>query len=546
MKTRWVPNRMRQMARTLRGVRDGLKYGKDLLSTPVTSTDALAAVRARMPQRGQAFLEMLERTVFGYQDSPYRALLADAGYDLERVRTLVRQEGVESTLRRLCADGVYIAIEEFKGHRPAQRGGKTYRFSEKDFHNPLVTSGLPASSGGTRSQGIATTISVANHRMGAEHLSVALAAYGVEAFPAVIWLSSPGASLWGVLTWSAMWNAPPVWFTQLPARWEGFNQTYPLYMAIRAWARFKGLRLPVLNYAPPGEEWRVLRWVTSPVAERGCTVMTTPSSALRLALLARQEGRSLAHVTFVTIGEPLTSGKLGTIRSVGARAFSSLGFTEFGRATYGCASARSEDETHVCLDAVAVIQRRRSVDRLGQEVDALLFTALRSDARRILLNMETGDYAHMFARDCGCLLETLGWNVHLENIRSFEKLNAEGRLFFGSQLIALVEETLPAEFGGDPTDYQVLEQEDEEGFTRLSVLVHPRLGPLPEDAILRRVQDTLAPSDKVGSEIWSKRGTIRVLRLPPMLTKAGKLMPLHHLGAGVELQDAGGVPAART
>src|SRR3989304_6190335 len=79
-------------------------------------------------------------------------------------------------------------------------------------------------------------------------------------------------------------------------------------------------------------------------------------------------------------------------RAAGARAFSSLGFTEFGRVTYGCAAAEG-DETHICSDAVAVLQYPRRVDHLGTEGDAPLFTTLRPDARRILLNVETGDYA---------------------------------------------------------------------------------------------------------------------------------------------------------
>jgi hypothetical protein len=74
------------------------------------------------------------------------------------------------------------------------------------------------------------------------------------------------------------------------------------------------------------------------------------------------------------------------------------------------------------------------IDHLGTEVDALLFSALRPYARKILLNMETGDYASIVQRQCGCPLESLGWTDHLQDIRSFEKLNAVGRMFFGSAL----------------------------------------------------------------------------------------------------------------
>ncbi|MGH2454194.1 MAG: hypothetical protein ACRDF5_10620 [bacterium] len=521
--------RVATLTRRLMSARSGLAYARALLAEHVTAESAMAAVRARMASREQKFLEMLERTVFGFPDSPYRPLLEAAGYDVPQVRSLVGQVGIEGALRVLGADGVYISIEEFKGLREARRGGRVFRFSEKQFHNPLIRSGLPASSGGTRSGGIATTISVANHRMGTEHLALALAAYGVQDVPVVVWLSSPGASVWGVLAFAAMWNSPPRWFTQLPPRIKGREHTHPYYRAFRAWARLRGLRLPVVDHAPPGEEGKVLHWITQEARGR-CLVFTTPSSSLRLALAAQASTTSLQGVTFLTIGEPLTPAKLEAIRRVGARAFSSLGFTEFGRATYGCASPAGPDDTHICRDAVAVIQRRRAADHLGSEVDALLFTTLQPDARRILLNMETGDYATMHERQCGCLLDRLGWTDHLESIRSFEKLNAEGRLFFGSHLITLVEEILPAHFGGDPTDYQLVEAEDEQGFTRLSVLIHPRLGPLDEEEVLERVQRALAPADGTTAAVWSQRGTIRVRRSPPLMTGAGKLMPLHHLG----------------
>ncbi len=517
------------LIKRLESVRSGLAYARALLAEHITPESAMEAVRRRMASREQRFLDTLERTVFGFPDSPYRPLLEAAGYDFPRVRGLVGDVGIEEALRRLCADGVYISIEEFKGLRQARRGDRVFRFNEKQFRNPRIRSGLPASSGGTRSSGIPTTISVANHRMGAEHLALALAAYGVQDFPVVVWLSSPGASVWGVLAFAAMWNSPPRWFTQLPPRIEGREHTHPYYRAIRAWARLRGLRLPVLDHAPPGEEGKILHWITHEARGR-CLVFTTPSSSLRLALAAQASTTSLDGVTFLTIGEPLTPAKLEAIRRVGARAFSSLGFTEFGRATYGCASPASPDDTHICRDAIAVIQRRRAADRLGSEVDALLFTTLQPDARRILLNMETGDYAAMQMRRCGCLLEELGWTDHLEGIRSFEKLNAEGRLFFGSQLITLVEEILPARFGGDATDYQLVEAEDEHGFTRLSVLIHPRLGPIDEQQVLEQVQRALGPGDGTTAAVWSQRGTIRVRRSPPLMTSAGKLMPLHHLG----------------
>ena len=53
--------------------------------------------------------------------------------------------------------------------------------------------------------------------------------------------------------------------------------------------------------------------------------------------------------------------------------------------------------------------------------------------------------------------EALGYTTHIHTIRSWEKLTSEGMTFCGHDLIRLIEEVLPARFGGRPTDYQFVE-----------------------------------------------------------------------------------------
>ncbi len=510
----------------------GFLYARTFLRDRITPAAAMAAVRVRLGSRADTFLDTVEGAIFAYPGSPYRLLLEAAGYDLGRLRELVARSGVEAALQQLCRDGVYVSIEEFKGIREARRGKRIFRFHEQDFHNPLVRSGFRASSSGTRSGGLVSRNSPANHRMRAEHLAVTLAAYGLPDTPVAVWSpeAAGGAALRKVLTLSVVQAGPLRWFTQTSGRFSSTAETYSYYLGIRAGARSRGVRLPRPTYVPFGEESRVLRWMTDEAGQQGCALSTTPSLALRLARAARHRGASLAGLTFLTTAEPLTRAKLAAIESVGGRAFSNFAFTEFGTAACGCASPRSSDDTHVCRDAVAVITHRRAVDSLGSEVDALLFTSLQPQARRILLNMETGDYARMTAHRCGCLLETLGWTEHLEEIRSFEKLNAEGRFFLGSHVIALLEEILPHRFGGDPADYQLVEHEDAEGYTRLSLLMHPRLGPVDEGALLDCVDRTFAECCHACARVWKEVGTLRVERAAPIPTRGGKQMQLHHLG----------------
>src|SRR5262249_39280888 len=69
--------------------RRGFAYGAAALWEPITAAGAVAAVRARLRDRAGVFLDVVERAIFAVPDSPYRPLLAAAGYDLARVRTLV-------------------------------------------------------------------------------------------------------------------------------------------------------------------------------------------------------------------------------------------------------------------------------------------------------------------------------------------------------------------------------------------------------------------------------------------------------------------------
>lgn len=507
----------------------GAGYVRALFRDRVDLADVRRVVRARTERREAAFLEMAERAIFAYPDSPYRPMLAAAGVDWPGLRSLVGERGLEGTLGLLAGRGVYVSIEEYKGTRECRRGAMTWRFTESTFRNPLITSGLVASSGGTRSPGLATTIAPSNHRLGAEHLALALESYGLAQAPVIVWLAyTHGASLWAVLALLAAGHRVPFWFSLLPPTVEERRGVFARYVGVRAAVTLHGRRIPPATHLPIGQESWVVEWLAR--RPEPCGIFTTPSAALRLALAAARLRARLEHVTFVTIAEPLTPAKLAAVQAVGARAFSSLGFTEIGRATYGCSTSAAGDDGHLCRDAVAVIQRRRAVDRLGTELDALLFTAVQPDARKTFLNMETGDYANLSTRRCGCPLEALGWREHLTEIRSFEKLNAEGPPFSGAKLIALVEEILPQRFGGDPTDYQLLEEEDHDGFTRLSILVHPRLAGIDEDAVLACATEALwTTHGAVSTQVWTEANTVRVRRAPPMLTKAGKCFPLHHL-----------------
>lgn len=97
-------------------------------------------------------------------------------------------------------------------------------------------------------------------------------------------------------------------------------------------------------------------------------------------------------------------------------------------------------------------------------------------------------------------------------------------------LIHVLETVLPSKFGGEPIDYQLVEQETGSGFTRLSLVVHPAIGPVDEDALTRTFLDTIGWGDgamKMASVLWDQAGTLTVRREAPISTKMGKVQPFH-------------------
>jgi hypothetical protein len=160
----------------------------------------------------------------------------------------------------------------------------------------------------------------------------------------------------------------------------------------------------------------------------------------------------------------------------------------------------------------------------------LLFTTLYPQAALLHLNVENGDYATLEERPCGCALERVGLTLHLHRIRSYEKFTAEGWTYFYGDLYELMERTLPDEFGGGPGHYQLVEEEDENGQTRLTLLVDPEVGDLDEEKLGVRVREEflrgVLGSQWVARAWWYRGETFRIRRKAPYASARGKILPL--------------------
>jgi hypothetical protein len=93
----------------------------------------------------------------------------------------------------------------------------------------------------------------------------------------------------------------------------------------------------------------------------------------------------------------------------------------------------------------------------------------------------------------------------------------------------ILDELLPARFGGSALDYQFAEEEDSNGFTRLTLRVAPHVALPDESAVVEFVLGALEQSGggaSVAQSLWRKAGTLRLRREQPAMTQRGKMMPL--------------------
>ena len=158
-------------------------------------------------------------------------------------------------------------------------------------------------------------------------------------------------------------------------------------------------------------------------------------------------------------GEPYTDAKAAVIKQTGSRAVCHYAMVEAGLIGLGCPARAHVDDVHLVTDKIATIEHDKQVGRTGVTVKALFHTTLLAASPKLMINVESGDYAVRSEHECTCGALPAGFKSHLHTIRSYEKLTSEGMNFLGTDLLALVEQVLPAQFGGCSTDYQFIEQE---------------------------------------------------------------------------------------
>ncbi|MBI3998790.1 MAG: hypothetical protein HY355_07120 [Armatimonadetes bacterium] len=501
------------------------RLARDLLPflrTPVMIDDARAVLRRRLQVREQRFLHSARQLIYGHARSPHLRLLRAAGCEYGDLEVLVAREGLEGALAHLADAGVYVTFEEFKGRKEAVRGGQRFQFAEDEFNHPHMPPHYEVRSGGTRGPATAVGVNLAFVADLALNTSLALSAHGLAQHAHLIWLV---VGVTPVLLYAKLARPPVAWVypvRPLPL----VAQVGGRYLA--ALSRLSASRLPApafLDLRAPGEladRLAALRRRGTPVC-----VTTYASSAVRVAIAAAERGIDLSGVCFITLGEPFTEAKGRLIAASGAQALVRYAFTEGGIIGYACAAPHGPDDLHFFRDCYALVQRQRPVSASDITVGSFLFSSLLPTAPKVLLNVESGDYGVIDERPCGCELGSLGLTTHLSRIRSFEKLSGEGMTFVQTDLLRVLEEVLPARFGGTAADYQVLEEE-ENGILRLSLIISPRVGAVDEqvarDAFLEALEQN-GGFERLAAGVWRRAETVVVRRQWPAATKAGKILP---------------------
>ena len=507
---------------------------RGFLKQTLTLEEAKAIIKKRMEERETNFLRLVRRGIFGYPKSPYLPLLKLAQCEMGDIENMVRAKGLEGTLQALREAGVYITFEEFKGREPMVRNGKLIPVKTHDFDNPYLNAFYYSKSGGTTGPGTRVAIDLEHLAAQVPNIMISHDCHGALNLPTAIWFPIPpdSTALISILYRARFGQTPQKWFS--PITNQHIRPSLVNYLIPRSFVglgRLYGVPIPSPEFVPMDQAAVIANWASkSLMASEKCLILCHVSQALRVCVYAQEKGIDLSGTFFWSGGEPPTPVKINEIARTGAHLIPMYIFTEVGYVGVGCSNPADCNDIHLFKDLLALTQYFRRQTDANIPAGSFHFTTLLPTAPKILLNVESDDYGIVEKRACSCPMESYGFTEHLREIRSFRKLTGEGVTLIGSEMIHILEELLPARFGGTSLNYQLVEEEDERGFTRLSLFISPRVGKINEEVVIDTVLKALERSGvsaNLARAIWSQTKTLRVRRMEPIFTNRGKLMPLH-------------------
>jgi len=496
----------------------------------ITLADARAVVTARLQAREQNFLTLLDRAVFARPQSPYNFLLREARCEPGDVRQMVLRDGVDAALASLYDAGVSVSFDELKGRAPIVRGGRTFPITAESFDNPLVERQYETQTSGSTGAAISVKAGLANIAVQAHMMILAQAANGTFGAPAILYRPGPpcNTATSNILRHIITGNPMRRWFSPVAS-----EDVRPLLRFRVAGAltprlvRLCGSPFPRMEVVPFNDAVVVARAAAAYARTEGrCLVRCSVSAALTVSIAAIENGVDLTHVTFSGTGEPPSPGKVRGINASGARYVTTYSMTEAGPLGVACALGIDPTDVHLMRDKVALLQRMQMPSGADEPVGVFFLSSLLSTAPIILINVASDDFGILEERDCGCPLGEMGLHQHLRQIRTVGKLTGRGITLVASDIVHIIEDILPGEYGGTAQDYQLVEEEDGTGATHLHLLVSPSVQLFDETAPARTLLEALSrgtPGASLQSAMLRSAGAVRVRRQQPRASARGKL-----------------------
>jgi len=513
---------------------------RDLLRQPVAA-DPVAALRFNLEHREEHFLDLARRIVFANPQHPYHEMFRIAGCTVEDLAAEVGRNGLEPALEKICAAGVYLTHDEFKGKTPLIRSGREIPCGPKMLMNPLVRGRMISRSSGSRSSGTMTPRSTpqqvyreANHRLLWREFDLAGRA-AVQVCPILPSATGLGYNLRCIRNG----QEPAKWFAQSGQLSQEGHYRAVTQAVIRS-ARLMGARLPLPEYLPENDFAPVAHWIAARKREgRRSVLFGFVSPSVRVARAARDGGIDIAGTLFLVGGEALTDPKRAAIEAAECEVYPKYVVSEVGSIGTACRRMRTGNSVHVRRDAVAVISRRRRAPLSDVEVNSLLFTNLLPFASRFLINAEMDDAGTLEPIDCDCEFARAGMNSRIRDIFSYGKLTGQGITLMGGDILRILETALPQRFGGAPGDYQLVEY-DGASQAQLELRISPRAGAAPPAAVreflLREIRGCYGGA--LASRVWTHSGGFTAVVAEPFATRGGKVLSLHLLGGETETNRA--------
>lgn len=495
-----------------------------LLLTP-RAEDPIGLMREQLECRESRFLDTLNRIVFSNPTHPFNTMFRLADYTFDKVVKLVAEHGLETTLDKLYSSGIYITDPELKGHCTIVRQGVEIPSDCDSFVNPLFSGGLVSSSSGSRGKAMRTQKStqLKIYREAANMLEFRefdlLNTIQVVVLPILPSLSGLGFAVREARRGSNLER----WFSVGGTmRDSGHYRTFTRFLV---WlANLLGTRVIGPTYLPNNDFMPVAEYIARRQQDgKRCVLRGPVSQVTRVASVALSTGLDLSGVIVLVGGEVLTSTKRQVIESTGARVFPAYGMHELGAIGRACSQMTTGNSVHFRKDSLALVTRPYLSSDAGSQTSLLIFTTLLPFTPLFLINAEMRETGVIKKAECDCAFTRLGLNQLITNIVPVSKVTVQGMTLLVSDLAKILEEMLPARFGGNPGDYQLVEREAvDQSYVELRISARVVCDPSNVKEYFLKTLGCIV-GGSLAARHWRHADAIAVLLAEPLETHTGKI-----------------------